>query len=196
MKKIAIVIITSLIIGAIGISGCTSKAPQPVDYTNLTQNTSTVMQTATATPTVTPTPTPSVTPSPTPLPTATLTISGPATIAEGQGGTWVVYINGQLPTAEQASHIQWSGVPSGMMNPPRPIGPLGSWTIDSNGAANVFPGTYTLTATYQGASASYTITRIANPTPVPLVNPDINHDTRQWVSPSPTPYPPAPEPTK
>ena len=175
MKKIAILLVATLLLSVIAAAGCTSSNQQPVQIS--TNTTSTMTATATAIPSATPT----ITPTPTATPGASLTISGPATIAEGQGGTWAVYINGQLPTADQANQIQWSGAPSGMMNPPRPIGPLGSWTIDSNGAANAAPGTYTLTATYQGASASYTITRIANPTPTPyptLVNPDINHDTR------------------
>lgn len=189
-------LVATILLSVIAAAGCTSNNQQPVQISTNTTSNTTQAATATAIPSATPT----ITPTPTATPGASLTISGPTTIEEGGGGTWVVYINGQLPTAEQASQIQWSGAPSGMMNPPRPIGPLGSWTIDSNGAANVFPGTYTLTATYQGARASYTITRIANPTPTPyptLVNPDINHDTRQWVStPTPTPLPPAPEPKK
>ena len=192
MKKIVILLVATLLLSVIAAAGCTSNNQQPVQIS--TNTTSTMTATATTIPSATPT----ITPTPTATPATTLTISGPTTIAEGQGGTWTVYINGQLPSSQQASQIQWSGAPSGMMNPPRPIGPLGSWTIDSNGAANVFPGTYTLTATYQGMSASYTITRLANPTATPyptLVNPDINHDTRQWVS-TPTPLPPAPEPKK
>ena len=196
MKKIVILLVATLLLSVIAAAGCTSNNQQPVQISTNTTSNTTQAATATAIPSATPT----ITPTPTATPGASLTISGPATIAEGQGGTWTVYINGQLPSSQQANQIQWSGAPSGMMNPPRPIGPLGSWTIDSNGAANVFPGTYTLTATYQGARASYTITRLANPTATPyptLVNPDINHDTRQWVStPTPTPLPPAPEPKK
>jgi hypothetical protein len=132
--------------------------------------------TPTPAPTVAPTSTPTVTPSPTPVPTSppiTLSISGPTTMVEGGGGVWIVYINGQLPTAQQSTQIVWnSGGLPGMANIPGypalgPSGPYGSWAIDANGAANTYPGTYTLTTTYMGASASFTVTRLPNPTITP-----------------------------
>jgi hypothetical protein len=121
--------------------------------------------------------TPSPTLTPTPLPTTTLSISGPSTIVEGGGGVWNLYINGQLPTEAQATQINWvmvgyksvhGGPADNQLGGP---GAPGCFKIDANGAANVQPGTYPLTATYQGASASFTITRLANPTPFPTVTP-------------------------
>ena len=199
--KLSILLVAALIIGAISVAGCTSSTQQPINYTNLTEAANMTTAVANVTPTHVPTPVPTTTPTATPGPT--LTISGPSTIADGQGGVWIVYINGQLPTAAQ--QITWNsgGLPgaenSATLRALGTAGPLGSWSIDANGAATTAPGTYTLTATYQGASSSFTVTRLANPTATPyptLVNPDINHDTRQWVSPSPTPYPPAPEPKR
>ena len=195
MKKIAIVIITSLIIGAIGISGCTSKAPQPVDYTNLTQNTSTVTQTATVTATTTPTATPTITPPPTPTDVYQVTVSGPTTTQSGIMWTATVYKNGVVVPCDQLmGQVSWyiNGQPSSVGC---------TMTHDANGlAGSPFQHTNSITATYQGVTSSpvlFTDNEIAQPTPTPtLVNPDINHDTRQWVSPSPTPYPPAPEPKK
>jgi hypothetical protein len=84
----------------------------------------------------------------------------------GQGMYFAVYINGQLPTAEQAAQITWNsnGVPgmertegAGVLGPQSP---LGAWVIDANGAANTAVGTHTLVATYQGVSASFTFTRL------------------------------------
>ncbi|HYC19701.1 MAG TPA: hypothetical protein VEF35_03660 [Candidatus Bathyarchaeia archaeon] len=113
----------------------------------------------------TPSPSVSVAPSPSPTPApVSLYINGPSTIALGQGGTWTLYIDGQLPTVQQAAQIVWSGTISGERNPPAPVGVPGSITLDSNTAANTSPGTYTLTATYEGVSTSITITRVPNPT--------------------------------
>jgi uncharacterized protein YejL (UPF0352 family) len=123
-----------------------------------------------ATPSATPTTIPNQstsTPTPTPI---TLSISGPTTMVMGGGGVWTVYINGQLPNVTQASQIAWNsgGLPGGEITqayqPLGPSGPYGSWVIDSNGSANTYPGNYTLTATYMGASASFTVTRLPNPT--------------------------------
>jgi hypothetical protein len=87
-------------------------------------------------------------------------------MAMGQGMYFAVYINGQLPTAEQAAQITWNsnGVPgmvrtegAGVLGPQSP---LGAWVIDANGAANTAVGTHTLVATYHGVSASFTFTRL------------------------------------
>ena len=84
----------------------------------------------------------------------------------GRAWYFAVYINGQLPTAEQAAQITWNsnGVPgmvrtegAGVLGPQSP---LGAWVIDANGAANTAVGTHTLVATYQGVSASFTFTRL------------------------------------
>jgi hypothetical protein len=58
----------------------------------------------------------------------------------------------------------WSGTIGGEINPPYPVGPPGSMTTDANGAANTSPGTYTITAAYEGVSTSVTITRLAQVT--------------------------------
>jgi hypothetical protein len=89
-------------------------------------------------------------------------------MVNGGGGVWIVYINGQLPTADQAAQIVWNsggltgGENTATQRPLGAAGPYGSWVIDSNGAALTAPGTYTLTATYMGVSASYTFTRLPN----------------------------------
>ena len=83
----------------------------------------------------------------------------------GQGMYFAVYINGQLPTAEQTAQITWNsnGVPGMVRTQDAPIlgpsSPLGAWVVDANGAANTAVGTHTLTATYMGVSASFTFTR-------------------------------------
>jgi len=83
----------------------------------------------------------------------------------GPGMYWAVYINGQLPTAEQAAQITWNsnGVPGMKMTEGAvvlgPQSPLGAWVIDANGAANTAPGSHTLVATHQGVSSSFTFTR-------------------------------------
>jgi len=90
-------------------------------------------------------------------------------IAEGQGGAWTLYMNGQAPTTAQARQIVWTtNSPVGMKDGLGPTAPLGSFKIDANGAATCPPGTYTLTATYQGVSTSTTFTRVPNPSPTPL----------------------------
>ena len=82
-------------------------------------------------------------------------ISGPSTIP----GVWILYINGQLPTAAQSTQITWSSgglsggerTPSNQLGPP--TAPNGSWVIDANSAAKTAPGhLYTLTAMYHGVS--------------------------------------------
>ena len=165
IKKVAFLCV-ALMLATILISGCLSSSTNPSPSTSALGQMGTKPTTqAKTSPTVLPT-----TPTPTPKP-VTLNIAGPSTIAEGIGGTWVLYINGQLPTLQQATHIAWYGAPSGTTNPPRELGPPGSWSIDANGAANTFPGTYTLTATYKGVSTSFTVTRVANPTFTPTATP-------------------------
>jgi len=115
-------------------------------------------------------------------------------MVEGGGGVWIVYLDGQLPTASQSNQIVWNsgGLPGGEVtatgHPLGPSGPYGSWVIDANGAANTAQGTYTLTATYLGASASYTITRLPNSdsiaTPTPTATPQTGCTptyVMQWV---------------
>ena len=166
----------------VGVCGCVTNNPQPLPVgPNATTNT-TVTSTATTTPVQSVTPTAS----PTPTPSTTLSISGPSTIADGHGGVWIVYINGIVPTVSQGSQIAWdSGGLGGAEHTAiqLPLGgssPYGSWVIDANGAALTAPGTYTLSATYQGASASFTVTRLANP-----VTPS--------ATPTPTPTPASPQ---
>jgi len=180
MNAIRMCIIGLVALLIVGVCGCVNPNPQPQpigpNATTNTTVTSTATTTATATPSVSPTA------SHTPTPATTISISGPSTIADGQGGVWIVYINGIVPTVSQGSQITWDGgglggaehtVTTATLGP---SSPYGSWVIDANGAALTAPGTYTLSATYQGASASYTVTRLANP-----------------VTPSPTPTP-APSP--
>jgi hypothetical protein len=268
MRKIIIFSVVALFICAIAAAGCTSKQPQPVDYTNLTHNATTaktVVATVTPTPSLTPSPTPTTNPTTVtgsfdqssyvfangtvitahvsnwqsnpsvvigttahvqtePMQSlgngqytltwegvimlvygsghggitlvdngkviasatttwtnqATLTINGPTMMTDGGGGTWVVYIDGQLPTLTQATQIQWSGAPSGEKNMPdtRMMGPVGSYSMDANGAANTAPGAYTLTATYMGSSTSFSVTRLPNPTPAPPAPEPITNHTK------------------
>ncbi len=171
-----------LFIGAlvlVSISGCTSPSSSNQVASNA-RTTANPTISASSSASVTPSNTPSVTPSPTPVPTnspITLSISGPTTMTIGQGETWIVYINGQLPTLAQAAQIQWSGAPSGEKNMPdtRMIGPVGSYSMDANGAANAAPGSYTLTAMYMGVTASFTFTRLPDnlptATPFPTATP-------------------------
>jgi hypothetical protein len=104
-------------------------------------------------------------------------------MVEGGGGVWIVYINGQLPTAQQASQITWNngGLPGAehtqTYQPLGPSSPYGAWVIDANGAANTYPGSYTMTVTYMGASASFTLTRLPNPTFTPTATASITVST-------------------
>ena len=120
-------------------------------------------------------------------------------MAIGQGMYFAVYINGQLPTAEQAAQITWNsnGVPgmertegAGVLGPQSP---LGSWVIDANGAANTAVGTHTLTATYIGVTASFTFTRLPDNlptvTPFPTATPTPTPTPTPTRTPTPTPTP-------
>lgn len=181
IKKVA-VIIALLMIASLSMAGCitnNNKQDSFIPGSQTTTATTDVTQTATVSPSPVPTVTPSVTPAPTPTP-ITLRVSGPSTIQMGGGGVWALYINGQLPTDAQAAQINWVMSGYKTVNGATPQlggeGPPGSFKIDSNGAANLAPGTYPLTATYEGVSTSFTITRIANPTLAPTPTPTPSQD--------------------
>jgi hypothetical protein len=174
-KKFCLIGIVLAALMLVSVCGCLTPQPQsvPLAPENVSIKPTTVTTHVTAKASVIPSVTPSVAPSATPSPTATptqttLSISGPTTMIEGGGGVWIVYINGQLPTASQSNQIVWNsgGLPGGEVtatgHPLGPSGPYGSWVIDANGAATTAQGTHTLVATYQGVSASYTITRLPN----------------------------------
>jgi hypothetical protein len=196
MIKNVAAIIALLMIASLSMAGCitnNNKQASVIPGSQTTTTTADVTHRATVSPSPVPTVTPSVTPSVTPTPTPTpitLSISGPSTVAMGQGGVWALYINGQLPTDAQAAQINWVMSGYKTVNGATPqlggAGPPGSFKIDANGAANLQPGTYPLTATYEGVSTSFTITRLPSPTFTPTATPTPSPVPIQLVSDSAT----------
>jgi ABC-type Fe3+-hydroxamate transport system substrate-binding protein len=169
-KLLAIIVL--VMVATLSIAGCTSSTSSnqaasrasPTATTNAVTNTKTSKATVTVTVTATPTHTPSVTPSTPAGGTPTLTLTGPATISNNEGGGWQLYINGQIPTEAQAAQISWSSTNPAVpqSEPIAKVVPYGRFDISITGAVNTAPGTYSITATYQGVSTSATYTRIAN----------------------------------
>jgi len=65
--------------------------------------------------------------------------------------------------ASQITWITWTGSTiNGAAPQLGPAGALSAFKMDANGAADLAPGTYTITAMFDGATASATFTRVPN----------------------------------
>jgi len=145
MRKILILSVLALLIGAMSVAGCLNQSkPQQVDYTNLTHNatvaTPVVKTVVVPGPTVyvTPTPTP---PTPTPIPpTQSYEVQVGGSVYNHTGYFYATVTNGVGVYQNLNNQIDWfiNGAPAG-----------GVW--DSYGSLQIHltPGVqYTITATY------------------------------------------------
>lgn len=161
MRKIITLLLTALFITAIGLAGCTAKQPQPIDYTNLTHNT-TIAKTATAT--INPSVTPSITPSP-----------GPTTVTGSFGESSYFLTNGTVITATVSN---WQSNPNIEIGDTAHAQTVSMQSTGNGGYTYTLEGV-TLVPSGRGQGG---ITLLDNGVIVASA-------TTTWINPSPTPLP-------